>query len=211
MSDVLTQIEDSDVFAFVDDSYDKWKTKTNLPFGYKDGFVETATFNCEPPAGVFKTQSEWIAKELKFVTDRLLSRLKAKLKTSDIMYVLYGNPDNIELLEGEVNWMINNDTKIGGIQLDYKFGVTVFNGNRVHVVSSMKVPVSKGLRVILYPTTKETITFKHYKYSLNIENSYRNPNSPLIPNIMATSRNLTTELLPVQAALNLTGNNFGAM
>ena len=65
------------------------------------------------------------------------------------------------------------------------------------------------MRIVAYPLTEELITFKHYKYSLNIENMYRNPNTPLIPNIMATQRYKTVELLPVQGSFKLTNNGFG--
>ena len=76
-------------------------------------------------------------------------------------------------------------------------------------MSSLKVDKKKGLRVVAYPTTKDTITFKHYKYSLNIENVYRNPLTPSVPNVMGTSRYLTTEVLPIQGQLELTNNGFG--
>jgi hypothetical protein len=83
------------------------------------------------------------------------------------------------------------------------------NKNRIHVVSSLKISKDKGIRVVAYPLTKEVITFKHYKYSLNIENIYRNPNTPLTPNVMGTSRHLTTEVLPIQGEFALTDNTFG--
>jgi len=79
----------------------------------------------------------------------------------------------------------------------------------VHVISSQKVPQRIGLRLVAQPLTQEIITFKHYKYSLNIENSYRNPLTPLTPNVMATQRYKTVELLPVQGQFELINNGFG--
>jgi len=208
MSEVLTQFEDSTVMSFMDDSLAKWTGKKNLPFGYTEGFVETSSFSCIPPANVFVTNSSWIATELKFNLNRLIDRLKTKLKTTDLMFVVYGNPNNISLIQDDVKWVIDENTKIGGIQLDYSFGVMTGNKNRIHVVSSLKVAVSKGLRIIAYPLSKEIITFKHYKYSLNIENIYRNALTPLTPNIMGTARYLTTEVLPIQGEFSLTNNGF---
>ncbi len=208
MSTVLTQFEDSTVMTFLDDSLTKWKGKKDLPFGYTEGFVETSEFSCIPPSNVFVTNSAWISTELKFNLNRMIDRLKTKLKTTDIMFVAYGNPNNISLIQDDVKWVIDENTKIGGIQLDYSFGVMTSNKNRIHVISSLKVPVSKGIRVIAYPLTKEIITFKHYKYSLNIENIYRNPFTPLTPNVMGTSRHLTTEVLPLQGEFSLTNNGF---
>lgn len=209
MSTVLTQFEDSDILAYLDESLNAWKGKKELPFGYTDGFVETAQFSCEPPAGTFATPSQWIESELKFAVNRLVDELKTKLKTNEIMFVLYGHPNNISLLQEDVRWIVDEDTKVGGVQLDYRFGVMNANKSRIHVVSSLKVNKNKGLRVVAYPTSKETITFKHYKYSLNIENIYRNPLTPLTPNVMGTSRYLTTSVLPVQGELQLTKNTFG--
>lgn len=209
MSTTLTQFEDSYILDFLDDSLNKWKDKKDLPFGYTDGFVESANFSCTPPSNVFVTPSQWISTELKYYLNRHIDQLKVKLRTVDIMFVVYGHPNNITLIQDDVKWVIDEDTKIGGIQLDYAFGVMTTNKNRIHVVSSLKVPQDKGLRVVAYPVSKETITFKHYKYSLNIENIYRNPFTPLTPNVMGTSRYLMSEVLPVQGQFTLQNNTWG--
>ena len=209
MSTVLTQFEDSNILDFLENSFNNWKDKTELPFGYKGGFVETSVFNCLPQSSVHIPISQWINSELKFYMTRLIDELKTKLKISDVMFVVFGNPSNITLIQDTVKWVIDEDTKIGGVQLEYRFGVLTSNKSRIHVVSSLKVDRSLGLRLVAFPLTKETITFKHYKYSLNIENVYRNPMTPLTPNVMGTSRFLTTEVLPVQGKMVLKNNDFG--
>ena len=207
----LTQAEDSDILEFLRDSFTRWTAigTGNLPFGYDQRFTETATFSCEPPAGIPITPSMWIANELKYNMNRLIDRLKIKLRNADIMFVMYGHPNLITLIQDDVKWVIDEDTKIGGVQLDYRFGVMTTNKSRVHVVSTLKEPVSSGIRLVLYPLTQEIITFKHYKYSINIENIYRNPLTPLTPNIMGTSRYETIELLPIQGKMNITDSEFG--
>jgi hypothetical protein len=45
MSTVLTQYEDSEILGFLNSSYDMWRTRKDLPFGYNDGFVEEGYFN----------------------------------------------------------------------------------------------------------------------------------------------------------------------
>lgn len=209
MSDVLTQAEDGNILGFVRDSYEVWKTKKQLPFGYKDGFTEEAKFSCVPPTQISIPGSQWLNTELKFAISRFIDKLKVKLKEPDIMFVIAGHPNNITLIDDSVNWVIDNNTKMGGVQFNYSFGVLTDSKDRVHVVSSLKVPESEGLMVIAYPLTNKVITFKHYKYSMSIENGYRNPFTPLTPNIMATSRYLTTELLPVQGRFILTDTEFG--
>lgn len=208
MSDVLTQVEDSDIFAFLNKSLETWKQRKDLPFGY-ESFVESYEFSAVPTTNVYVTQSQWIQSELKYTLNREIDTLKEKIKSPDIMFVIYGNPANVTLIQDDVRWVIDEDTKIGGVTLDYKFGVMTKNKNRIHVVSSMKVGREKGLRIVAFPVTKNTITFKHYKYSMNIENIYRNPFTPLTPNVMGTSRYLTKEVLPVQGELLITDADFG--
>lgn len=208
MSTVLTQSEDSDILAYVQDTFDKWKGITDLPFGYDQGFTEEGWFSCEPPSNKFVTRSSWIQSELKYDLNQFINELKVKLRNQDLMFVVYGHPNNITLIQDNVNWIIDENTKIGGIQLDYRFGVMTANKNRIHVVSTLKCPKARGLRVVAYPLTKEIITFKHYKYSMNIENAYRNALTPLTPNVMGTSRYLTTSVLPVQGEFHIIDNLF---
>ena len=208
MSTVLSQYEDSEILGFLNDSFDTWKQRVDLPFGYTDGFTAQGWFSCEPPANKFVTRSQWIDSELKYDLNRFIDELKVKLRNQDLMFVVYGHPNNITLIQDNVRWVIDEDTKIGGIQLDYRFGVMTANKNRIHVISTMKCPKNRGLRVVAYPLTKEIITFKHYKYSLNIENAYRNALTPLTPNVMGTSRFITTEVLPVQGEFHIYDNQF---
>lgn len=204
----LTQFEDSGALAFLRDSLGRWENKKDLPFGYTDGFVETAKFDCNVTSGML-TQSDYIEKELKSRFNKLVSALKGKLKTPEIMFVAYANPENIELFNSAVKWMADENTRVGGVQLDYKFGVMTESGNRIHFVSSYKVPLNEGIRVVAYPTTANHITFKHYKYSFNIENMYHHPQVPRVPNIMGTHRYLSTEMLPIQGKMELLNNDFG--
>lgn len=209
MSSALTQFEDARVMSYLKESLELWKDKTDLPFGYTGGFVETAAFSCVPASTLAIPQSQYIETELKFRFNRLLSELKDKLKTTDLMFVVFGHPTNIELFNASVDWKFDEGSKVGGIVLDYKFGVVTESGTRIHVVSSLKVPKEEGLRIVAYPTTDEQITFKHFKYSFNIENMYRNPITPLVPNIMGTHRYKTVSVLPVQGQMLLRDNDFG--
>ena len=208
ISTSLSQYEDSETLNYLTDKYAEFKTKNVLPFGYTDNFTREGHFSCDVPAGRMVTQSQWIETELKFQLNRFIDELKVILRDQNLMFVVYGHPNNVTLIQDNVRWIISEDTKIGGIQLDYQFGVMTANKNRIHVLSTLKCPKSQGLRVVAYPTSKDVITFKHYKYSLNIENSYRNPFTPLTPNVMGTSRFLNTCVLPVQGEFHLYNNEF---
>ena len=214
MSTSLSQFEDADTLDFCDQSFNKWKNKKDLPFGYgnhvnKGSFVEEAVFSAIPQTGIMAMQPQWVDTMLKYTLERLLIQLNKKLYNKQIGYVLYGNSANISLLRNDIKWTVSNDTKVGGVQLEYKFGLLQGTDFKVSVVSSEKVPEEAGIRILAYPLSNETITFKHFKYSFNIENNYRNSATPLIPNIMATHRYKTIELMPVQGKINIINNGFG--
>lgn len=209
MTDFLTQMEDSTIMSFLDDSLGRWKDRYDLPFGYDLGFTESYEFSALPPSQIAMPIGQYIEQQLKYNLNREIDQLKKKLRTNDIMFVVYGNPSAVSLIQDGVKWIIDADTKVGGVTLDYRFGVMYQNQNRIHVISSMKTDESKGLRIVAFPTSSETFTFKHYKYSLNIDNTYRNPFTPLTNNVMATSRYLTKEVLPVQGEFIITDADFG--
>ena len=216
INEILTQFEDNNILNYLRDSYDDWKHRTDLPFGYgshtdKASFVETAKFSLEPPAGATFMQQQWIREQMPVNINQLLEQLKTKINNKDMMFVIYGNPKNISLIAPMVKWIIDEDTKIGGVQLQYKFGVLTSSQSRCHVVSSQKIRESESLRIAAYPLTKEVVTFKHYKYSVNIENTYRNPDMPLVPNVMATQRYTTFDVLPIQGRFVFINNSFGNM
>ena len=208
MSETMNQYEDSSILKFMDNSYNVWKTRTAQPFGYDKGFTNAYQFDFIPPTNTFLPTSQW-TQDLKWYLNRQMDQLKSILRTDKIMFVIYGNPALITLFQDEVRWVVDDNSSIGGVQLEYRFGVMTKTKSRVHVVSTMKAPEEMGLRIVAYPTTKEHITFKHLKYSINISNEYRNPLTPNIPNIMGTSRFLTKEVTPVQGSMTFKNHTFG--
>ncbi len=132
-----------------------------------------------------------------------------KLRNSNMMVVLVANPTMISYLDN-ISWVVDEATKVGGVKLDYKFGVTTIAGCRVHVISTQKETFAKGFRLIGYPLTEEIITYRKYDYSFFIENNYRNVNTPLIPNVMVAQRYLNYEFLPLQSEMYFTEIRNGA-
>ena len=78
MSTVLTQAEDGDILAFIRNSYEIWKNKKQLPFGYTDGFTEEAVFSCIPQTQISIPGSQWLNSELKFNISRFIDKMKVK-------------------------------------------------------------------------------------------------------------------------------------
>lgn len=208
MAETMNQAEDSDMFRFLEQSLIKWTEPDMLPYGYDRGFVEHATFSMLPATNVYLPVSQW-SHDIKWYLNRQFDELKEKLNTPDIMFVVFANPGIVSLFSDSINWVTSKNSRVGGIELDYQYGVMTGTGTRVHVVSSLKVPRNVGVRTVAYPTNENHITFKHYKYSTFVTNQYRNPITPSILNIMGTSRYLTSELLPVQGRMEITNADFG--
>ena len=208
MGTVMTQYKDSSAYDFLDEQYNVWKDRKDLPFGYQNGFTESYKFSATPNMNTIALTQEWVS-QVKFNLNRMFDSLKEKLKTEEIMFVIYANPAHIALLNDDVTWIIDKNSKVGGVQLEYKFGVLTANGVRVHVVSSMKVPREVGIQAVAYPTTENHVTFKLYEYSTHISNEYRNPQTPNIPNIMGTTRFLFSKVLPVQGRMLIENDDFG--
>lgn len=211
LSTVIAQMEDNDILDKLDASFTKWKGAKNLPLGYDLGFVEEKEFDCAPPAAGLLTTPEYLEKELSHAITKFVNGLKNKIKETDIMFVMHGHPECIDNALAGVDWIISDDTKLGGVALGYKFGVTTSGGATIHVVSSLKEDKAKGITLTAHSLNDNTFTFKNWKYSFNIENIYRNPFSPLIPNLMGTSRYCYAELQAVQGRIKLKNNTYGKM
>ena len=172
--------------------------------GYDFKFVDEWEFDLSAPSTYMVPESEWRSKQLRYYFGRMISFIKAKLRDERVMIVVSANTYCVELLsatEGGVRWVLNNDTNIGGVKLDYKFGVTTIDGTRVHIIATQKETISKGFRIVVIPLTDTVITYRKYDYSFNIETNYRNPLTPNIPNIMCVQRYEMIEVLPVQSNL----------
>ena len=140
--------------------------------------------------------------------ERVINTLKQKLKSPDVIIVAVANPELIRFLQDGIDWVFADDTQISGIKIAYKFGILTTAQDRVHIITSHYLKADTGIHFIVIPTTKELITYKHYKYNMVIDRGYRNPVHTLVPNIMATQRTLTFEVLPVQGRMTIDGRDF---
>ena len=91
----------------------------------------------------------------------------------NLKFVIYGNPRYISLLDPSVKWVFRAGQRVGGVELDYSYGVMTSGETSVYVVSSKKINAKdhQTLRIIPFSTDKETITFKRYKFSTDIVTS----------------------------------------
>nr|DAI29528.1 MAG TPA: Structural protein sp46 [Caudoviricetes sp.] len=213
MSSIITQLEDNDVLDQLKQSFEHWKTidERSMPLGYDARYVMETKFDCNPVTNSYKSTAEYVGAELQFLVTRFINDLKMILKETDLMFVMHGHPSCIDLVTMDIDWIIssNSEKQMGGLSLGYKFGITTNNGTQIHVVSSAKEKKADGIMLTAYALTENVFTFKNWKYSMNIENTYRNPMAPNIPNIMATSRYKFASLQAVQGKIGLVNNNYG--
>ena len=135
--------------------------------------------------------------------ERTIAQLKTKLRSTNVMIVAVAHPNLIRFLQDGINWVFSDDTQISGVKLSYQFGIYTSAQDRVHIVTTMRMNEDDGIRFLVIPLTNELITYKHYKYNVMIDRNYRNPVYQLTPNILATQRTLTFEILPVQGVMKI--------
>ena len=213
MSSVITQLEDNDVLDQLKQSFMHWKgvEAGSFPLGYDARYVMETKFDCLPATNSYKSTAEYVGAELPYLVTKFINELKTILKETDIMFVMHGHPSCIDLVTMDIDWIIssNSEKQMGGLSLGYKFGITTNNGTQIHVVSSMKEKKEDGIMLTAYALSENVFTFRNWKYSMNIENTYRNPMAPNIPNIMATSRYKFASLQAVQGKIALQNNGYG--
>lgn len=202
MTEVCAQTKDSNIQAFLEDSFQRvLGAKDFAPMGYNIEFAKSISFDMQKSSDYMVPESEWRSAQLRTYFGRVIGWMKQQLRNTGLMFVVCANPYVIERFfetDDKCRWVIDNNTKIGGVKFDYKFGITTIDGCRIHIIASMKEDVSKGMRIVAYPLTDTILTYRQYDYSFNIENNYRNPLTPNIPNIMAVQRYENIEYLPLQ-------------
>lgn len=208
MGQVLANLEDMDIKIFLKNSFDAQELANNNIMGY-DKLTVRNGFNALPYDGYTGRITEWM-KDSREYFERLIAQLKTKLRTSDIVIVAVCNPNLVRFLQDGISWVFTDDTQISGVKLSYNFGVYTSAQDRVHIVTSQKLSEDDGIRFVVIPLTSNLITFKHYVYNMVIDRNYRNPLYQLTPNIMATMRSLTFEVLPVQGLMDIQGRDLNS-
>lgn len=203
MGNILANLEDLEIKQFMDNSFQVQDDAQMGPHGYENLIVK-GSFSAIPLAGYGQNVTSWM-QDSKEYFERILEELKYKLNTSECIVTCVCHPSLVRFIKADIRWVFSNETDISGLKLQYDLGIITANGDKVHVITSRYMDAEEGIRFVVIPTTKELITYKHLKYSVTVDRGYRHPLEPLVPNIMATQRTLTFEVLPVQARLTITG------
>ena len=209
MGRTLAEFEDFEIRDFLDTSWDAQANAGAMGVSFLDSesLIVKGHFDAMPYEGFTNNITDWM-KDSREYFERVLAGLKVKLKTDDVVVVCYSHPNLVRFLQNGINWVFSDDTQISGMKISYNFGIYTSGQDRVHVVTSMYVPEDSGLHFVVIPTTKELITYKHFKYNAVIDRNYRDPVHPLTPNVMVTQRTLTCEILPVQGRMTIAGREL---
>ena len=216
LSDILTQMEDSTVLAWLDEQFEKYDGVELDPLQW-NSFITKDVFDCDSTSITTALPNEFIEKMLKFKIDRLLNDIADKAKMDDFTFVIYGNPRYISLFNGAVNWVTRPGSSSNGVKLDYGYGIMTSGDIKVQVVSTKKVNATydqeektyNGIRIIPYPLSQEQFTFKHYKYTTHIltsqNSAYRSPNLPggSYTYLVGTSRYTNAAIQGIQGQVKL--------
>lgn len=197
MGRCLAEFSDFDVRRFLKSSFEMQEAAAAGPFGYEK-CVFRAGFDAVPYQGYVNNVSNYLT-DLPLYFDKLLIELGNVVKEEQVMFVAICHPSLMRELNSDVRWITQNQgTEIGGIRLKYDYGIKNTLGTTVHFITTFYAKPEEGIRVIMLPMRNDLITFKRYIYSVAIDKGYRNNWAPLTPNIMATQRTSTFEVLPIQ-------------
>lgn len=214
ISNVLTDMEDSQILAWLDSEFDKYNGVELNPLDF-NSFVDEENFDCDSTSITTALPSQYINEMLKFKIDRIIIDMADKAKMEDMTFVIYGNPRFVSLLSPSVNWVTRPGSTINGVKLDYSYGIMTSGDVKVQVVSTKKVNAKyndtdmkyDGLRIIPFPISDEQFTFKHYKYTSHIltgqNSAYRDALRPggSMTYVMGVSRYTNAAIQGIQTKL----------
>lgn len=215
LGDLLTQMEDNESLDFLDEEFKKYDGVELDPLDFNP-FISKRTFDCDSTTATTALPAEFISTQLKFLIDRFVIDIADKAKIEDMTFVVYGNPRYISLLDPHVNWVVRQGSQVGGIKLNYSYGIMNSGDVKIQVVSSYKINAKthKTLRFIPYPMNEDTITFKHYKHSTHIltaaNSAYRSADRPggSYTYLVGTSRYKNIALQGIQGDLGFRNDGF---
>ena len=216
LTDILAQMEDSQVLSWLDEQFEKFDGIELNPLDWNP-FITKQVFDCDSTSLTTALPNEYIEKMLKFQIDRLLIDIADKAKLEDMTFVIYGNPRFVSLLNSVVNWVTRPGSTSNGVKLDYGYGIMTSGDIKVQVVSTKKVNAKydkdtklfSGLRIIPFPLSEEQFTFNHYKYTTHIltaqNSAYRSADLPggSMTYLMGTSRYTNASIQGIQGQMQL--------
>jgi hypothetical protein len=215
LTQLITDMEDSKGFDWLDDEFKKYDGLDLDPLQWNP-LVKKTSFDCDCKYATVALPSEYIAKELKFKIDRFLIDISDDVKMDNMKFVLYGNPRYISLIDPAVNWVFRTGDRVGGVKLDYSYGVMTSGETTIYVVATKKLNAKthRSLRLIPFAPEGETITFKRYKFSTDIvtskESAYKDTErvGGSQTYVWGTSRYVDVSIQAIQGDISFENDDF---
>lgn len=160
------------------------------------------TFNVFPSQQYTGSPQEW-RNEIRSQFSYLANLMK-KQTGMPLTFMLVGSPVDMEIIPN-VDWTFTagTDTRAGEEQ---SYSVGAFAGsNRFRLVQSDSIP-DGAIWMIAIPTEAQYMTFMYYPYSTILSSNYRNPQNPLVPNVMVARRDEKAYHTPLVAKINIQNN-----
>ena len=207
---LIVDIENFSGLNFLDDEFAKYDGVELDPL-YWNPMIRKTTFDCDSTIATTALPSEYLTTELKFHIDRFLISIADETKLDNLRFVCWGNPRYVSLLQPQIKWIFNAGDRLGGVKLNYSYGVMTTGDTSVFVVSIKELNAKKyrGLRFIPFSTDKETITFKRFKFSTDVvtakDTAYHDTEKPggTQTYVFGTSRFTDVSLQGIQGELLL--------
>jgi hypothetical protein len=196
IANVQAQKVDQEILAFLDTSY------LNALAAGTGSYA--GSFNVFPAQQYTGSPTEW-RNELRTVIDFFATKMKFDSAMHTGSFAIVGNPLDLNLVPN-VEWVFtSSQEERAGVEVNFNIGA--YSGaNRYVLVSSDNVPQGT-LRMIFIPGSPDLMTYKYYPYTFNIENGYRDPKKPNVPNIMVSRRDKMEELTPLACHITIQNNN----
>lgn len=194
MGTFLNHVRDNEILKFLDNSYLEMPVKLFKQFDVKTSADKD--FNPQQHRDYF----------LREKLSKLAAKMKKVLKIDDVYFSVVGNPMAVRLLSN-VQWAYTTDQSVGGIKLDYGFGLLEGDVHKFVVTSSERID-DDVIRIYLNPISNNHFIYKHFQYGTIIENTYRNGMNSLVPAVSVLDRYTTEELMPVQSRLEVLNEDY---
>jgi hypothetical protein len=195
MTKTMEMIEGKTVIEFLDYQYEI-HAGLMTDIWALESLVQTMYVDLNIPEGFAGDPFKYKANAVQFALRGLIFRITDAVKLDRLSFIIAGNPMATQLIEEWTTWKHEQGSSIGGILVNNSYGFANNMGGNVRIVASNQyeayteepitlvqlppggpsplVPTNQRelmLRIYVYPTSPEHISFRHLKYTSHLLNS----------------------------------------
>lgn len=186
--------EDESIIQFLEDEWNEWN-------GVDSNIFQLDSYMCEEIAdlspvsispGFAGDPFEYRSNAIYNAVETVINNICDKTKLDNIGFVIYCNPKCARFLKKFTSWTVQKTTAIGGVQMNYSFGVVTDSDVPIRVVSSNRINAyttidayqtgtSEGdkskeyiFKIVGTPMDKFHVSYKHLRFARHLTNSPEN-------------------------------------